>query len=131
MKNNFEIIRNYVTELNYTITHENSDEGIIMIQKESEGIKNLIIGVADPILIMEQYIFKINNPSEPIFKQLLQKNRDIVHGAFVLDESGEKVIFRDTLQLSNLDLNELEGSINSLSLLLSEYSENIIQFSKN
>jgi hypothetical protein len=131
MKNNFEIIRNYVTELNYTITHENSDEGIIMIQKESEGIKNLIIGVADPILIMEQYIFKISNPSEPLFKQLLQKNRDIVHGAFVLDETGEKVIFRDTLQLDNLDLNELEGSINSLSLLLSEYSENIIQFSKN
>ncbi len=130
MKNNFEIIKNYVTELNYTITHENKNEGIIMIQKESEGIKNLIIGVADPILIIEQYIFKINNPSEPIFKQLLQKNRDIVHGAFVLDESGEKVIFRDTLQLENLDLNELEGSINSLSLLLSEYSENIIQFSK-
>jgi hypothetical protein len=61
----------------------------------------------------------------------LQKNRDIVHGAFVLDESGEKVIFRDTLQIENIDLNELEGSINSLSLLLSEYSENIIQFSKS
>ena len=60
----------------------------------------------------------------------MQKHRDIVHGAFVLDESGEKVIFRDTLQLENLDLNELEGTINSLSLLLSEYSEQILEFSK-
>ena len=62
---------------------------------------------------------------------LLKKNRDIIHGAFVLDESGKKVIFRDTLQILNLDRNELEGSLNSLSLLLSEYSNELIKFSKN
>ena len=130
MKNNFNIIKNYLLELNYSITHEDEQEGILMIQNLEEGINNLIIGVAEPILIIEQYIFKIQQANTSIFKQLLQKNRDIVHGAFVLDDSGEKVIFRDTLQLENLDLNELEGSINSLSLLLSEYSENIIEFSK-
>lgn len=131
MKKHFNTIKNYLIELNYNITHEDENEGILMIQNLDEGINNLIIGVANPILIIEQYIFKIEKPNEDIFKQLLQKNRDIVHGAFVLDESGEKVIFRDTLQIENLDLNELEGSINSLSLLLSEYSENIIQFSKS
>jgi hypothetical protein len=130
MKNHFDIIRNFLIELNYSITYENKDDNILMVQKESDGIKNLILGVADPILIMEQYIFKINNASEGVFKQLLQKNRDIIHGAFTLDETGEKVIFRDTLQLENLNLNEFEGSINSLSLLLSEYSEQIIEFSK-
>ena len=130
MENHFDTIKNYLIELNYSITYENRKDGVLMVQKESDGIKNLILGVADPILIMEQYIFKINNASEGIFKQLLQKNRDIIHGAFVLDETGQKVIFRDTLQLENLDLNEFEGSINSLSLLLSEYSEQIIEFSK-
>ena len=131
MKEQFNIIKNYLLELNYTITHEDEKDGIIMIQNQNEGINNLIIGIANPILIIEQYIFKITNPSENIFQQLLQKNRDIIHGAFVLDETGQKVIFRDTLQIENLDLNELESSINSLSLLLSEYSENIIQFSKS
>ena len=130
MKNYFQIVKDYLITLNYSITYENKEDGIIMIQNESEGIKNLILGIADPILIFEQYIFKINNPSEEILRGLLQKNRDIVHGAFVLDESGKKVIFRDTLQLENLDLNEFEASINSLSLLLSEYSENILKFSK-
>lgn len=90
----------------------------------------MILGVAPPILIMEQFIFRINAQSEKIFKSLLQKNRDIIHGAFVLDESGEKVIFRDTLQIENMDINELEGSLNSLSLLMSEYSDHIIEFSK-
>jgi hypothetical protein len=131
MREQFKIIKNYLIELNYNITHEDEEEGVIIIQDHDKGINNLILGIASPILIMEQYIFKISNPSETVFQQLLQKNRDIVHGAFVLDESGEKVIFRDTLQIENIDLNELEGSINSLSLVLSEYSENIIQFSKS
>ena len=131
MREQFKTIKNYLIELNYNITHENEEEGVLVIQDYDKGISNLILGIASPILVMEQYIFKISNPSEKIFQQLLQKNRDIVHGAFVLDESGEKVIFRDTLQIENIDLNELEGSINSLSLLLSEYSENIIQFSKS
>lgn len=58
------------------------------------------------------------------------KNQDIIHGAFTLDESGKKVLFRDTLQLENLDINEIEGSLNSLALLLSEYSNKIIEFGK-
>jgi hypothetical protein len=126
----FNTIKNYLLELNYSITHENKEDGVIVIQKLEEGINNLILGIANPILIMEQFIFKINTKESSIFKELLKKNRDIVHGASVHDETGEKVIFRDTLQLENLDRNELEGSINSLSLLLSEYSENIIDFSK-
>jgi hypothetical protein len=123
-------IKDYLMQLDFNITYENSQDGILMISKESEGIKNLILGIAPPILIMEQYIFNIKNNNEEVFRKLLQKNRDIIHGAFVLDETGQKVIFRDTLQIENLDLNELEASLNSLSLLLSEYSEQIINFSK-
>ena len=130
MQNHFQLVKDYLLHLNYTIIHENKGDGIIMVSKENEGIKNLILGVAPPILIIEQFIFNIKNKNEMVFRSLLQKNRDIVHGAFVLDGSGEKVIFRDTLQIENLDLNELEGTLNSLGLLLSEYSEQIINFSK-
>lgn len=130
MKNHFNITRDYLLELNFSITRENREDGLMVVQKENSGIKNLILGVAPPILIMEQFIFSVNNQTEKVFKSLLQKNRDIIHGAFVLDETGKKVIFRDTLQIENMDLNELEGSLNSLSLLMSEYSEHIIEFSK-
>tara|TARA_R110002012_G_scaffold216480_1_gene387613 strand:- start:1839 stop:2234 length:396 start_codon:yes stop_codon:yes gene_type:complete len=130
MNNYFNTIKEYLLQLDYDIIRENPQDGIMVIEKESAGVKNMILGIAPPILIMEQYIFKINNKNEEVFKSLLQKNRDIIHGAFVLDESGSKVIFRDTLQIENLDLNELEGTLNSLSLLMSEYSDNIIKFSK-
>jgi hypothetical protein len=129
MQDHYQVVKKYLLQLKYDIIHENNREGIIMISKETEGIKNMILGVAPPILIMEQHICTIKNKNEVVYRSLLQKNRDIIHGAFVLDETGEKVIFRDTLQIANLDLNELEGSLNSIGLLLGEYSEQIINFS--
>ncbi len=130
MNVHFAKTKKFLQDLNYNIIKEIETDGIFVIEKEDFGIKNLIIGVANPILIMEQFIFKVAQPSETMFKELLQKNRDIIHGAFVLDETGQRVIFRDTLQLENLDINEIEASLNSIGVLLSEYSEQIIQFSK-
>jgi len=130
MNNNFLKIKNYVTELEYTIVNESEGDSILVIEAEESGIKNLVLGCEDPILIMEQYITDVESDSSDIYIELLKKNRDIIHGAFVLDDSGKKLIFRDTLQLENLDLNELESSINSLSLLMSEYSSELINISK-
>ncbi|MEN1785036.1 MAG: molecular chaperone Tir [Bacteroidota bacterium] len=130
MKAHFQKVKGYLQQLDFNIITENPTDGILVISKEKEGIKNLILGVFSPILIVEQHLFDIAQNDKNVYKSLLKKNRDIVHGAFVLDETGEKVIFRDTLRLPNLDLDELEGSLNSLSLLLSEYAEQIINYSK-
>ena len=128
MENNFDKVREYLTDLRYSIVTEVVEDGIFVIEKEDEGIKNMVVAVAEPIVILEQYLFDIKEDSMEMYKALLQKNQDIIHGAFVIDESGKKVLFRDTLQLENLDLNELEGSLNSLILLLGEWSGQIIKF---
>ena len=126
----FNQVRDYLLDLNHIISYEDEGKGMLVINREDDGINNLVIGCSYPILIMEQHIFNMPEDSMSTYKELLIKNRDIVHGAFVLAEDGKSVIFRDTLQLENLDQNELEGSINSLSLLLSEFSDEIISFSK-
>jgi hypothetical protein len=131
MNTDYQKVKEFVLELGYTITHEDEADEVLVISNEPEGIKNLVLGCAQPILIMEQFILELKGLPAEVYKSLLQKNRDIIHGAFALDDSGTKLIFRDTLQLENLDLNELEGSINSLALLLSEYYDELIQFSKN
>lgn len=130
MNHHVEKIKDYLLDIDFHIVDENVDEGVLWVEKEEEGIKNLVLFVADPILIMEQYILDIKHPTEELYKKLLIKNRDIIHGAFVLDEGGKRLIFRDTLQVENLDLNELEGSLNSLSLLISEYTDELINMSK-
>jgi hypothetical protein len=59
---------------------------------------------------------------------LLQINREVVHGAFVLNEDASMLLFRDTLQLSNLDHNELEGSLNALSVALIENTDELLSW---
>ena len=128
---NYNKVKEYLLDLNYAISQEDQENQIFILNDESNGIKNLVICCADPILIMEQYMLDLNNPNTESLVKLLVKNRDIIHGAFALNEDGQKLIFRDTLQLSSLDKNELAGSINSLSLLISEFSEELVNISKN
>ncbi len=130
MKNYFAIVKDYLLELECNILSEDQSDEVFIIEKEEDGIQNMVVACAFPILILEQQLFKLVDASQETLRELLKKNRDIIHGAFCLDDDGSHVIFRDTLALENLDLNELEGSLNSLSLLLSEYSEQMIQFSK-
>ncbi|MDH5397594.1 MAG: YbjN domain-containing protein [Cyclobacteriaceae bacterium] len=129
MEDNFSKVKDYLLELGHTITFEDMEDGVIVVENEESGIKNLVLGIADPILIVEQYIFEIKNGAADTYLKLLQMNRDFIHGAFAVDESGRKVLFRNTHELENLDLNELEATINSLALLLSEHSRQIISLS--
>lgn len=130
MSEHFEKIKNYLLELGFSISDEDVGEELVVINDEAQGINNLIIDCEDPILIIEQKIMPVSTQTETFYKRLLQINRTLVHGAFVLDETGENVLFRDTLQLENLDLNELEGSIQALSLALAENADELITFSK-
>lgn len=127
----FDKVRGYLMDLEYTIIKEDKQREVFVVESLEDGISNLMIGIADPIVIIEQYLFDLKSNTGDVAKQLLMKNRDIVHGAFVLDADGKRVIFRDTLQVETLDFNELEGTLTSLSLLLSEYTDEIIAFSKN
>ncbi|MEN8264970.1 MAG: YbjN domain-containing protein [Nitrospirota bacterium] len=127
----FDKVKNYLGELGIVILREEPGDEIVIIDDEDQGIKNLVIDCEYPILILEQFIFELSDKtSAGVYKSLLQMNRNLVHGAFVIDDTGTKVLFRDTLQLENLDLNELEGSINALSIAMAENSEEIIKFAR-
>jgi len=130
MENSFLKVKNYLQELEYNIVQEDEKEGVLVIEKPSEGINKLFLICADPILILQQYLFEIKREDAAIYKSLLMKNQDIIHGAFAIDDSGKKVLFRDTLQTENLDKNEIDGSLKSLALLLGEYQNKIIEFGK-
>jgi hypothetical protein len=128
MSGKFEIVKNYLFDMGVSIIEEDAKEELCVVEDEENGIKNLIVDCEDSILIIEQVIMMV--PSEPrdLFKRLLQINRDLVHGAFVMDIDAEYILFRDTLQLENLDRNELEASIHALSLALAEYGEEMLGY---
>jgi len=124
----FEKVKSYLCDLGLGISQEHADDELVIVNDEAQGLKHLVIDCEAPILIMEQFILTLKSANEGVFKRLLQMNRNLVHGAFVLDDSAERVLFRATLQLENLDLNELQGSINALSLALAENAAELIEF---
>ena len=130
MNKYFNKIREYATKLSLDIVQEDANEELIVVSNEDKGIYNLIIDCEEPVLVFEQLIYTIHNASEKHFMRLLQMNRNLIHGAFVIDEDAKQVIFRDTLQIENLDFNEFEATINALSLGLAEYSNELLSLNK-
>lgn len=128
MKEKLETVKQYLYDMQMAITEENEEEELVIVDDEENGIKNLVIDCEEPILVLEQVIMKTPEAPGDFFKRLLQMNRNLVHGAFVMDEEAKFVLFRDTLQLENLDRNELEASIHALSLALSEYGAELLEY---
>lgn len=92
--NYIDTIEGFANRLHCRILYKNEQTGILKIDNQPDGIHNLIIGIAPPILIMEQFLFSFRTDRCTMFKNLLQKNRDTIHGAFVINEEGNKVLFR-------------------------------------
>jgi hypothetical protein len=102
----------------------------VVVEDEDRGLKNLVVDCEEPILVFEQIIMPVPSNPGDMFRRLLQMNRCIVQGAFALDEEGKRVLYRHTLQLANLDLNEVEGTIEALSLTLAKFASELIAFHK-
>lgn len=130
MSENLTKVKNYLLDLDLKIVHEDEKEELVVVQDEERGIQNLIIDCESPIVIIEQPIMPVPKSPGDLFKRLLQINRTLVHGAFVIDEDGKTIFFRDTLQLANLDFNELEGSITALWLALIENADELLSYAK-
>jgi hypothetical protein len=125
----FDTVKQYLLDLNLSIVDEDPGEGLVVVEDEERGVKNLVVDCEDPILIFEQMIMPVPSNPGDMYQRLLQMNRNVVHGAFALDEDGQMVLYRDTLQLANLDANEVQGTIEALSLALAEFGDDLIAFS--
>lgn len=130
MSEKFEMVKHYLMDLDLKIVKEDAAEELVVVEDPDNGIQNMVIDCEAPIVVLEQLIMPAPKDSGEFFKRLLQMNRTLIHGAFVLDEEGKYVIFRDTLQLETLDMNELEASIQALSLALAENGSELLKYTK-
>ncbi|OHX65841.1 type III secretion system chaperone family protein [Flammeovirga pacifica] len=129
--NNFEKVKGYLLNLGYDIISEDEQEQLFIISDEEEGLLNVVVDCEDPILIVEMHLIDLKDEKPDFYKQLLIKNRNFVHGAFVIDEEGNRLLYRDTLELVNLDENELEGTLNALKLVISENYTLLLDYAQN
>ncbi len=131
METNFDKVKRFLLDMGIEIIKENKEEELVVAENPELGIHHLVVDCEDPILIMEQPIMPVPQDSATCFAELLKMNRYLIHGAFVLDPESNMILWRDTLQLANLDRNELEGSIKALELAMAEYGNDLLRLGKS
>ncbi|MBD3308238.1 hypothetical protein GF339_17465 [candidate division KSB3 bacterium] len=96
-------------------------EGIWRVESPDNNVTNIILSYQEPILLLRVNLMNIpDTKRETFYERLLCLNAtDIPHGAFGIED--ERVVLIDTLQVENLDRNELQASIDSLGFTVAQY----------
>jgi hypothetical protein len=126
----FDTVKQYLLDLHLSIVREDPANRLVVVEDEDRGVKNLVVDCEEPLLVLEQIILPVPSNPGAMFRRLLQMNRCLVQGAFALDEEGIRVLYRNTLQLAHLDPQEVEGTIEALSLALAEFASELMAFHK-
>jgi hypothetical protein len=98
-----------------------------MIHDEYDTIENIIVQLNEPVVFFRVKLMDIADGTdrEKLFETLLQLNAtDMLHGAYGLE--GNAVVATDTLQAENLDFNEFQASVDSLSLCISDHFHRVL-----
>ncbi len=119
----FRDVKRMVLDLGLTVKEEIQEDEILIVEDEDRGIKNMVIDCEGVLLIIEQPIGKVK---EEYYGWFLEKNREIPFGAFALDKEDGIVVFRQTLRLDTLDLEELESTINSIEMFIAEHRDELL-----
>ena len=103
---------------------EEVDEGMFLVQSPSGGV---VVHLSDPVLLLRLKVMDLPgngaNLTE-LYRTLLEFNAtDIVHGAYGIEEG--ELIISDTLELENLDFEELQASVESLQYAASSHLDRI------
>jgi hypothetical protein len=94
----------------------------LFVARSPDGAE-VVVSYAPPVVILRVRVMELPR-KEPgrseLFRQLLEYNaRDLVHGSYGLE--GDHVVLTDTLELENLDYNEFEASLDSITLAVASH----------
>lgn len=114
--------------INLGITYESIEDDAWLISDEEKGLNQVVLILEEPILIVRINVMKVpSEKRESFFEQLLRLNAsDLVHGAYAIEE--EDVIIVDTLESASLDLEELQASLDAISLAISQHYSILSQY---
>jgi len=104
---------------------EKIGEALWRVESTENKVSNIILSYADPVLVFRVNLMKVPQQNkETFYERLLQLNvSEILHGAFGIDN--DTVVLIDTLQIANLDRNELQASVDSLGFTVAQYYQEL------
>ncbi len=123
-----EKIEEYLLELE--LPYEKVAEDMWIVKDEYDYLDNIVLIYSPPILILRVKVMPVPEENkEELFRKLLELNAtDLLHGAYAID--GNNIIIIDTLEVENLDLNELQASIEAISMALVQHYKVLSKYYK-
>ena len=114
-----EKIEGYLVKL--SLTFQEAGAGSWVVRDAEKGIDNLLVILADPLVILRINVMEAPAVGrEKFLEELLRLNAtDMVHGAYALD--GKNIIIVDTLEADTLDLEEFQASVEAIGLALAQH----------
>lgn len=92
-----------------------------IINDDEKGLENIIVILADPVVIVRVKVMTVPGANrEQFFEQLLKLNQsDMIHGAYALE--GEDIILLNTLVAETLDFEEFQATLDAIGLALAQH----------
>jgi len=107
---------------------EVGEDGMWLVRDSSLG-ENIAIQSADSLLLFRVKVLELREVTDKaaLYEELLSLNAsDLVHGAYGISE--DAVVLTCTLQMENLDYNELQAVLDDFSLALANHYEKLTKF---
>ncbi|MGB5282958.1 MAG: YbjN domain-containing protein [Polyangiales bacterium] len=107
---------------------ELGEDGMWLVHDSSLGEK-IAIQTAGSLLLFRVKVLELREVTDKaaLYEELLTLNTsDLVHGAYGISDGA--VVLTCTLQIENLDFNELQGVLDDFSLALANHYEKLSKF---
>lgn len=108
---------------------EEIGQGMWMLRSGNDGAR-LVVHCSPPLVLLRVKVMEVPGDERVctgLYRRLLELNAsDLVHGAYGIEEGD--VILSESLELENLDFNELQASIDSMQMALASHLEVLSPF---
>ena len=122
-----EDIESYLSraEVQYEVV---GDDDMWLVRDSSLG-ENIAVKIAGSLLLFRVKVLDLSGVEEEaaLFRELLKLNAtDLVHGSYGISEGA--IVLTCTLEVENLDFNELQAVLDDFSLALANHYEKLTKF---
>ena len=104
------------------------DEAIWLVRDPSSG-ENIVVTLAGPYVLFRVKVLDLDEVTDraALFERLLELNAsDMIHGSYGIADGA--LVLTAALPLENLDYNEFQGTIDDLTMALTNHYETLAKY---
>ncbi len=126
---NREDIESFIGRLDTAVNSEEVEQGIWVLTPDDQGTQ-IVVSYDPPVAVFRVRVMDLPENGQAkteLMQKLLELNAEgLVHGSYGIE--GSLVVLTDALQLENLDFNEFQSSVDSITLALASHMSTLASF---